>query len=150
MNEPVIRYSCSFRTLGSSREESRRRSLARRELRREKDMRKIALTLTAAAGIVGAVSLSSNRAEATILDASAAIHQATEDTSLAQPANYSGIEQRSLRIGAAQIPAGRRLCLVRARPAGTAEPGEAACHYASAKFWADSCREQALVIFVAM
>jgi hypothetical protein len=77
MNEPVIRYSCSFRTLGSSREESRRRSLARRELRREKDMRKIALTLTAAAGIVGAVSLSSNRAEATILDASAAIHQAT-------------------------------------------------------------------------
>jgi len=31
-----------------------------------------------------------------------------------------------------------------------AEPGEAACHYASAKFWADSHREQALVIFVAM
>ena len=32
-----------------------------------------------------------------------------------------------------------------------AEPGEAACHYdASAKFWADSHREQALGIFVAM
>ncbi len=37
------------------------------------------------------------------------------------------------------------------RPSGPAEPGEAACHYdASAKFWADSHREQALVIFVAM
>jgi hypothetical protein len=51
-------------------------------------MRKIALTLAAAAGIASAVSLSSNRAEATFLDASAAIRQATEDTSLAQPANY--------------------------------------------------------------
>jgi len=36
-------------------------------------------------------------------------------------------------------------------PCQSAEPGEAACHYdASAKFWADSHREQALVIFVAM
>ena len=51
-------------------------------------MRKIALTLTAAAGIVGAASLSASRAEATILDASAAFRQATEDTSLAQPVNY--------------------------------------------------------------
>ncbi len=51
-------------------------------------MRKITLTLAAAAGIVGAVSLSSNRAEAMILDASAAIRQATEDTSSAQRANY--------------------------------------------------------------
>ncbi len=51
-------------------------------------MRKIALTLAAAAGIVGAASLSANRAEATILDASAAFRQATGDTSLAQPVNY--------------------------------------------------------------
>jgi hypothetical protein len=51
-------------------------------------MRKIALTLATAAGIVGAVSSSSNQAEAAILNASAAIRQATEDTSLAQPANY--------------------------------------------------------------
>ncbi len=51
-------------------------------------MRKIALTLAAAAGIVGAVSSSSNRAEAAILNASAAIRQATEDTGLARPANY--------------------------------------------------------------
>ncbi len=45
-------------------------------------MRKIALTLAAAAGIVGAVSSSSNRAEAAILNASAAI------TGLARPVNY--------------------------------------------------------------
>jgi len=51
-------------------------------------MRKIALTLAAAAGIVGAASLSANRAEATILDASAAFRQATGDTSLAQPLKY--------------------------------------------------------------
>jgi hypothetical protein len=37
------------------------------------------------------------------------------------------------------------------RPSGRAEPGETACHYdASEKFWADSHREQALVIFVAV
>src|SRR5262245_58673195 len=51
-------------------------------------MRKMALTLAAAASIVGAVSLASNRAEATIPGSSAAIRQATEDTSLAHPANY--------------------------------------------------------------
>src|SRR6266849_4488563 len=51
-------------------------------------MRKIALTLAAAAGIAGAIASSSNRADAAILNASAAIRQATEDTSLAQPANY--------------------------------------------------------------
>ena len=51
-------------------------------------MRTMALTLAAAASIVGAVSLASNRAEATIPGSSAAIRQATEDTSLAHPANY--------------------------------------------------------------
>jgi hypothetical protein len=68
--------------------ESWRASVSRRKLREEENMRTMALTLAAAASIVGAVSLASNRAEATIPGSSAAIRQATEDTSLAHPANY--------------------------------------------------------------
>jgi hypothetical protein len=60
------------------------------------------------------------------------------------------LSNRAFRIGAAQALAGQRLCLVSARRSGTAEPGEAACYYASAKFGADSHRGRAPVIFVAM